>query len=227
MRHWHNLDRTQRKAAIITLRDAGKSKSEIAATLHVGVNSLHGFAFRQEIPGVSNGPARTGGWYDLTVDEKIAEMRRLTQVEGKTGSEVAAALGLTLGAVYRFNHAHREIGVSSQQISLKPKQPEAPEVTDRRPVRADAWVPVGEPVGFMANTGCCWPVDGGYCGHAKAKKSYCAVHHAMAYPPTRTMSEESIKWLSAEDARAENRRNRVVVPVARPTKREAVRYDDE
>ena len=219
--HWRNMDRGARIVAITTLRDAGHSRSAIAAELRVSMGSLHGFAFRQNIQLASAAP-RTGGWYDLTTEAKVEQMAGLI-AKGMSTAEIAAELGLSLGSVYRFCWAQR-IAVTNKKIKARIVEP--PMVPDERYLRPDAWVPLAEPVGFEANTGCCWPVDGGWCGQPKAKRSYCAAHHSMAYPTKARLSEDNINWLAAEDERASNRRQRVSAPVSRPVKREAVRYDE-
>ena len=223
-RHWKHMDRDARIAAVIRLRDLGHSRSSIAAELHVTVGSLHGFVFRQQIEGIQGEKPRTGGWYDLDTPTKVGRIEAMRD-QGRSAAEIADEIGITRSALYRFCHHHR-VSVSNRVMTFAP--PAGPPMRqDTRPIRDDVWTPLGEPVGLIENTGCCWPVDGGFCGQPKAKKSYCAVHAAMAYPAKQTLSEESIEWFVGEDARAANRRQRVSVAVDRPTKREAVRYDDE
>lgn len=231
-RHWKHMDREARIAAVVRLRDLGHSRTAIAAELRVTVNSLHGFVFRQQIDGIHGAKARTGGWYDLDTPVKVGRMKEMIAA-GKSTSDISAEIGITTPAVRRFCWEHR-IGVSDRVVSFAtPAGP--PLKPDTRPLREDAWEPLGEPVGLLSNDGCCWPVDGGWCGKPKAKRSYCEHHHAIAYPrKAQTLTEEKVRWLVSEDDRADNRALGFGKPdyieprrpSARPTKREAVRYDD-
>lgn len=235
--HWKHMDRDARIAAVIRLRDLGHSRSAIAAELHVTVGSLHGFVFRQQIEGIQGEKPRTGGWYDLNTPTKVGRIEALRD-QGRSAGEIADEIGITRSALYRFCHHHR-VAVSNRVASLAP--PVGPPMRqDTRPIRDDAWtvLPTHAPR-VMTTTlvendgGCCWPVDDGsgsfkQCGHARHKKSYCLSHYRIAYPSSaKPFDEVSVNWLAGEDARAANRRQRVSAAVDRPTKREAVRYDDE
>lgn len=221
-KHWRYLDRTQRIAAITTLRDAGKNRSEIAAELDVTVGSLHGFVFRQQIVGVVGAnPRRTGGWYDMSAQERLATVKQMT-IDGMTPAEMSEALNLNLSSVYSFCARNGFAGASNRKVVLRPR---APEIPDDRDVDSKVWAPLAEPVDLLSNTGCCWPVDGGQCGLPKHRKSYCSTHYHVAYPAKVRLSDGSIEWLAKTDDRAPGRTVASATP--RGMKRESVRYDDE
>lgn len=150
-------------------------------------------------------PAASIDWQTMTVETKIAVLKSLSDLHPE---QIAEVCGISITNLRAFNWRHK-LGVATPARRKPPALP-----LDERKLRPDAWTPVVPPVADMlANTGCCWPVDGGWCGQKKHKKSYCATHFAMAYV-TKPLSEESIDWLSATDDRARNiHRPAVVVAV--------------
>ena len=139
-------------------------------------------------------------WTLLSTDGKIALLKSMAEL---LPDQIAEVCGISVATLRAFNWRHK-LGVSAPRR----KPPVLP--LDERKLRPDAWVPTSAPVDFVSNTGCCWPVDGGWCGQRKHKRSYCERHYAMAYSQ-KPLSEESIDWLSATDDRARNTHRPAVV----------------
>jgi hypothetical protein len=106
--------------------------------------------------------------------------------EGKSGTQIASALGRTrcsvLGACFRNG-----IKISRGRVYRgSPNRPKPEPVPEAKPLPA---APVASPLGILVheltNHTCRWPVHdtlpGRYCGAHTDAGSYCEHHHARAY----------------------------------------------
>jgi hypothetical protein len=110
--------------------------------------------------------------------------------EGKSGTQIASALGRTrcsvLGACFR-NGIKISRGRVYRGSPNRPKPEPAPvnaQVQNCTAIRCDT-APAGILVHQLTNHTCRWPVHdalpGRYCGQHTDAGSYCAHHHARAY----------------------------------------------
>jgi hypothetical protein len=211
---WRDLNVAGRKAAILALRAAGLDKHGIAATLRTTTNAIQGFCHRHRVRGVL-GQAPTGGWYDLTTEEKVAQVRQ-HEAEGRTITEMAPLIGIGRYALRNFVTRQNLHGVSDRVIRIRSRPPEVPAPD----VDPSTWQPIhGEPVHFLANTGCSWPIgeDGSRmcCGGERATirrestvtgkaivttHPYCAEHQAISRKGGRQIDERMIAYLAKLDS---------------------------
>lgn len=237
--HWPHLDIDSRVAAIVDLRDAGRTKSEIAAALNTTINPISGFCFRQSIEGVQDQPRKTGGWYDLTTKEKVAAVRS-ADAAGNSAQQIAEIWDISVRTLQQFCWRNGLSGISVRRVSTGQRRddqalpayryPGAPIFEPAEEVDPAVWQPLADPVSFLENTGCAWPVDTpegqACCGRKRSKGSYCAEHRAIAYRGGRQVDERTIAYLAGLDARGKAKAVQPEVEPAREGKK-TWSYEDE
>lgn len=203
LRRWNHIDKDERVAAIVARRDAGMKLGAIAASLGTGRTNLKAFCLRHNICGVES-EYPSGGWYDMTNEARIEAIREKS-VGNRTLTEIASILGVTTNTLHGFMWRQKVRGISNTRVDIRRPPPEAFVSAD--PIPPEVWAPLPgqEP---STGTGCQWPVDTPEgqrcCGAPKAKRSYCAHHHALAYRQPRAVDPAAVTWLANLDERGQS-----------------------
>lgn len=135
-------------------------------------------------------------WQKMSRDQKVKAVREYLSL-GYSAASVAAEIGgVTRNAIIGFarrNSLTLAGGTSRPTPRPKPKlkpvriaPPRSVTIAEPMPAApAGAWEPLAgvAPIGIMdlAGASCRWPVDGGYCGSAVERGSYCSAHGQRAY----------------------------------------------
>jgi len=142
-------------------------------------------------------------WQEMSRDQKIAVVRKHLD-SGLSAGAAAAEIGwVSRNAIIGFaarNGIALRSGMKGGQrpatakVKPAPRPPMPPRprppVVEPVEIRAvDVWKPLPDaaPIGLMelAGSSCRWPVEGGYCGCAVQRGSYCAAHGQRAYRAVR------------------------------------------
>lgn len=179
------LSVAERIRTIEQLREEGLDRNGIAERLGAEKTQIRNFCNRHNVlvRGPRDDDAEATPWKTMGNEERAEVVERMV-AEGKTKQEISRELGMTMNALHGFVWRKKIRGASSTRIRFFVPPPDA--FVDGDPIDPTAWSAIaGEPVDFLDNRGCAWPIDTPEgqkcCGGAVHRHSYCETHHAMAY----------------------------------------------
>ena len=167
-----------RIAVLSNLFARGMGRTEAAAELGITVHSVSGFCFRH---GIAPSRAPNTEWARLaTAEARLARVLAMDQ-QGIDANLIAKELGVSRATI---NDLTRK--TKTPLLNSGPRVRLVPAFAVYPLPPAESWEAVH--AGPVLADGCEWPieVDGrpaGKCGAPRARRSYCAHHHALAYTP--------------------------------------------